>query len=509
MTLLNTLLYLVLPAVALSYLFIRRKFSYWADRNVPHAPGSFPLGSLQGMGSKYHMTQIFERIYQQFKNVSPAAGFYLTMRPTLMVTDLELVKQILVKDFNSFRDRGMFYNEQDDPVSAHLFAIDGEKWRFLRNKLSPTFTSGKIKYMFHTMQEIGEQFVQCFERYVERGESVDAKALCTRFTCDVVGSCAFGLNCNSLKNEGSELINIANRLFKPSPIDAMWQFFFMSFKDLAVKLRMSITPRDVSKYFMKLIPETVTYREKNNVTRPDFLQLLIQLKNKGTVDGAEQEASSETLTMNQVVAQSFVFMLGGFETSSTALTFALFDLANNPEIQEKTRNEITAVLKRHDGKITYEAIKDMTYLEQVVNETLRMHPPVPFIARNANHAYRLTNPDVTLEADTMVMVPVYAIHSDPDIYPNPSRFDPDRFTPEAVQARHSHAFLPFGDGPRNCIGLRFALLEVKFAIAVLLCKFRFATSARMTLPLELDISAPTMVAKGGVWLDVKRVNPIE
>uniref|UniRef100_A0A1Q3FLF1 Putative cytochrome p450 n=1 Tax=Culex tarsalis TaxID=7177 RepID=A0A1Q3FLF1_CULTA len=509
MTLLNTLLYLVLPAVALIYLFIRRKFSYWADLNVPHAPGSFPLGSMTGMGTKYHMNHILERIYQQFKTVTPAAGFYLTMKPTLMVTDLELVKQVLVKDFNSFRDRGVYYNEQDDPVSAHLFAIDGEKWRFLRNKLSPTFTSGKIKYMFNTMQEVGDECVQCFDRYVDRNEPVDVKSLCAWFTCDVIGSCAFGLNCNSLKNEGSELINIANRLFKPSPIDAMWQFFFMSFRHLSAKLKLLILPRDIANYFMTLIPETVTYREKNNVTRPDFLQLLIQLKNKGTVDGSEQEASSETLTMNQVVAQSFVFMLGGFETTSTALTFALFELANNPEIQEKARGEVSSVLARHDGKITYEALKEMTYLEQIVNETLRMYPPVTFVARNANHAYRLTNPDVTLEADTMVLVPVYAIQRDPEIYPNPSRFDPDRFTSEAIQARHAYAFLPFGDGPRNCIGQRFALLEVKFGIAELLNKFRFTTSARMTLPLELDISGPMMAVKGGVWLDVRKVNAKE
>lgn len=509
MSLLYTLLYLVLPAVALVYLFVRRKLSYWADRNVPHAPGSFPMGSIQGMGTKSHLSHILERIYQRFKSEGSAAGFYFTMRPSLMVTDLELVKQILVKDFNSFRDRGMFYNERDDPVSAHLFAIDGEKWRFLRNKLSPTFTSGKIKYMFHTMQEIGEELVQSFGRYEERNESIDAKALCTRFTCDVIGSCAFGLNCNSLKNEGSELITIAERLFKPSPVDGMWQFFFMSFKDLAVKLNMSITPRDIASYFMKLIPETVKYREENNVTRPDFLQLLIELKNKGTVDGAEQESSSETLTMNQVVAQSFVFMLGGFETSSTALTFALFELANNPEIQEKVRVEVCSVLARHDGKITYDALKEMTYLEQVVNETLRMYPPVPLIVRNSSHSYQITNPDVIIDADTMVLVPVYAIHNDPDIYQNPTRFDPDRFTPDAIQARHTHAFLPFGDGPRNCIGLRFALLEVKFGIAVLLNKFRFSTSAKMILPLELDISAPMMAAKGGVWLDVTKINSKE
>lgn len=142
-------------------------------------------------------------------------------------------------------------------------------------------------------------------------------------------------------------------------------------------------------------------------------------------------------------------------------------------------------------------------------ETLRLHPPVGNLFRVANQPYRLSKTDLIIEKGTLLMIPVTSIHQDPEIYPNPWQFDPERFTPEAIQARHSHAFLPFGDGPRNCIGMRFALLEVKFGIAVLLSKFRFSPSAKMILPLELDISAPMMAAKGGVWLDVNKINSKE
>ncbi|XP_058813403.1 probable cytochrome P450 6a14 [Topomyia yanbarensis] len=507
MGLLSTLLYLVLPALLLLYLYVRRKFLYWADRNFPYVAGSFPMGSFNGMGTKYHFTEIMDQAYQKFKMTglsSAATGMYLGFKPCLLVYDLDLIKQILVKDFNNFRDRGMYFNEKDDPLSAHLFSIEGDKWRFLRNKLSPTFTSGKMKYMFLTIKDIGDEFLHCFDKYIESKQPADVKTLAQRFTCDVIGSCAFGLECNSLKNEGSELMVIGDKVFKPGPLRTMLVFFLISFRDLSTKLGLKQIPSDVTKYFMDVVQNTVGHREKNNVIRQDFLQLLMQLKNKGTVEEHEEE-SKETISMNDVAAQAFLFFFAGFETSSTALSFALFELAANLNVQDKLRDEIKLVLAANGGQITYEALKEMTYMEQVINETLRIHPPLGNLIRIANEPYRLTSPNVTIEKGQMVMIPVYSIHHDPTIYEDPERFDPERFAPEAVRIRHSHCFLPFGDGPRNCIGMRFAMLEVKFGLAQLISQLRFTINERTKLPLEIDVKSSLLEVKGGLWLDVSRV----
>lgn len=127
------------------------------------------------------------------------------------------------------------------------------------------------------------------------------------------------------------------------------------------------------------------------------------------------------------------------------------------------------------------------------------------LIRLANDPYRIDSLGTDIERDTMIMIPVHAIHNDPDIYPDPERFDPDRFTPEAINARHSHSFIPFGDGPRNCIGMRFALVEVKFGIAQLLTRLRFTVNEKTQFPIRYDPKSQFAEVEGGIWLNVERI----
>lgn len=506
MAYLSVLLCLLLPAVGLLYYYVKQVYRYWSERNVPQLDAAFPFGNMKGVGTKIHVNDVMDVAYKKGKSLGTAAcGMYFMLNPTLIVTDLDFAKRILVKDFNSFHDRGLYVNERDDPLSGHLFALDGERWRYLRNKLSPTFTSGKIKQMFTTICEIGDEFLASVGNYADQKKPIDIKLLSQCFTCDVVGSCAFGLKCNSLKNEGSKLLEIGDKVFKPPAWRNMLVFLQITFKKLARALHMAAMPSEVGAFFMPLVRDTVETREKNLIERPDFLNLLIQLKNKGTVED-EASDSLEKLTLEEVAAQAFVFFFAGFETSSTTLSFALFELANNQEIQERVRDEVLEKLKLHDNKITYEALKDMTYLDQVINETLRMYPPVAQLLRVATQPYHVETMNFTLDKGRMVMIPTYSIHHDPTIYPNPERFDPDRFSPEAVHARHTHAFLPFGDGPRNCIGMRFGLLEVKFGIVQMLSKLRFSVSPRMQLPIRISKTSVVLEAEGGIWLNATRLN---
>jgi cytochrome P450 family 6 len=406
-------------------------------------------------------------------------------------------------------------NEEIEPLSAHLFSLTGMTWRNLRVRLTPTFTSGKLKMMFQRLVECGQELERCLEKLGETGDVIEFKDVLARFSTDVISSCAFGIECNCLKNEDAEFRQWGRKIFEPS-LKRMVIGILSGIAPVVLDtLKLSTLDSQVSKYFRNMVQETVEYREKNNVKRNDFLQLLIQLKTKGLLDDEEktEDQNNETnkntetaegMSMNCLAAQAFVFFIAGFETSSTTMTFCLYELAISPDIQEVLRNEIDTVLEKHDGNISYEAIQEMTYLDKVVAETLRKHPPVPMLTRKCSRPYKIPGSDIVLEKGTRVLIPLASLHHDPKYYPEPDRFDPERFSDEEKQKRHHYVYLPFGEGPRNCIGMRFGLMQTKVGLVSLLSKYEISVSEKTPIPLEIDTKSFTLAPRGGMWLNIKR-----
>ena len=213
---------------------------------------------------------------------------YIFTSPRFFVRDPDFIKDILVKDFSTFHDRGLYMNEEIEPLSGHLFFLRGMKWRNLRVKLTPTFTSGKLKTMFQRLVECGKGLQTCLEKVGEKGEVIEIKDVLARFSTDIISSCAFGIECNCLKNENAEFRQWGRKIFDPS----LKRVFIGMLSAIAPvvldTLKISLLDSDVSKYFRSMVQETVEYREKNNVKRNDFLQLLIQLKNKGLLEDEQK-----------------------------------------------------------------------------------------------------------------------------------------------------------------------------------------------------------------------------
>lgn len=483
MELVTTAVWLFVALFGIVYFYFQRKFSYWKNRGVPHIEPKFPVGNLSWKGFG-NFRDVFERLYN-LRAESPFVGAYFLANPVAVATDLDFIKDVLVKDFNNFHGRGVYVNERDDPISAHLFSLDGPKWKSLRMKLSPTFTSGKMKFMFPTIVDVSEQFNQALSEMLHDHSEIDVKEILACFTTDVIGTCAFGLECNSLKDPNAMFRAYGRKVFTPSKLRSIRLVFFRVPK-LAAALRLSIFGKEINNFFMGIVNQTIEHREKNNIKRNDFMDMLIDLKNNDTLDEGKKIKLGK-LTLEQVAAQAFVFFLAGFETSSTTMMFALYELALNPDIQEKLRTEIDTVYGKHEGRLTYEAIKDMVYLDQVINETLRKYPPVPALQRVAQDNYKVANSKLVIEKGTTVMIPAYQIQHDERYYPNPEKFDPDRFLPEAWKSRHPMTFLSFGDGPRNCIGMRFGRMQSRVGLAMLLKNYRFEPSEKTPIPLKLVV----------------------
>ncbi|KXJ81553.1 hypothetical protein RP20_CCG018946 [Aedes albopictus] len=472
---------------------IRKQVNFWADLNVPHNP----VNLRQNVDQSIHMARRFQGYYHRFKGQYPFAGMYLFTKPVALAIDLELLKCIVVKDFQYFHDRGTYYNEKDDPLSAHLFNLEGTKWRNLRSKISPTFTSGKMKMMYPTMIAAGKQFSEYMEEKVGKECELELKDLLARFTTDVIGMCAFGIECNSMKDPNAEFRQ-KGRMHFEAPRNRKKDMLCSIAPRLARLMGLKQIIPDLSEFFLGVVRETIDYRVKNGVRRNDFMDLLI-----GMLTGSNTELGP--LTFNEVAAQAFVFFVAGFETSSTTMTWALYELSVNQDIQEKGRKCVRDVLEKYNGDLNYDAIMEMTYIDQILQETLRKYPPVPVHFRVVTKDYKVPNTETTLPAGTSVMIPVYAIHHDPEVFPDPEKFDPNRFSTEETNKRHPYAWTPFGEGPRICIGMRFGMMQARIGLALLLNNFRFSSGEKSTVPLDFTAKSFILSPEEGLWLKVEKL----
>ena len=164
----------------------RNHYQYWIKRGFVSDEAKFPLDSLSGSGTQFHLSEVLDKFYHRFKG-QPVVGLFFVSTPAIAVYDPDLIQSILVKDFAHFHDHYLYYNEESDPLSAHLLAIEGQKWKDRRSKLSPAFTSGKMKMMFSTIENIADKFVEKLTRASEISDNVEVSEWLARFTTDVIG----------------------------------------------------------------------------------------------------------------------------------------------------------------------------------------------------------------------------------------------------------------------------------------------------------------------------------
>ncbi|CAG9859765.1 unnamed protein product [Phyllotreta striolata] len=509
------LVYVLITLVVALYLFVKWRYTFWKNKNVFTLEPTFLTGNLKTPnGESLTPIKAMARLYKAAKaRGEKYAGFYVLVTPQFIPLDPELLKCILQTNFDHFTNHGFYVNEEGDPLSGHLFNLEDDKWRNLRAKLTPTFTSGKMKMMFQTMVDCTKGLEEMLNECAAVNEPVDIKEVLGRFTTDIIGSVAFGIEINSMKNPDTDFRKYGKYIFEANFRQRLNLIILNTFPRWFVKaVGFKLTRKEIESFFINVVKNTVEYREKNNIYRKDFMHLLIQLKNMGKVLGDNEETLkgnhknvSEGLSLNEISAQAFVFFIAGFETSATTMTFALLELAQNQDIQEKLRQEIKHVLKKHDDKLTYDAIMEMSYLDKVISETLRKHPPVNQLPRGCSKDFQVPNSDLVIKSNMMVTIPVLDIHNDPEYYPNPEKFDPERFNEENIASRPPCTYLPFGEGPRTCIGLRFGKLQAKVGLCSVLSGFNVTLNEKTNLPIEYSRNF-VLTVKDDVWLNLERLN---
>ena len=440
-------------------------------------------------------------------------GNYIGLSPALTVADPELVKQVLVKDFTVFMNRRKL-NFEHEIWSKNLFLAEDHSWKIIRTITSPTFSSGKLRGMNLLMDRCINKLVGYFDKISTKGSGVfNTKEVIAGFTIDVIASTSFGTetNINDDQNKKSPFVIHGMNLFRFNPIVFLLGTTMPKWFNNLVDIRYAF-PKKSFNFFKELVKSVINHRrediKEHEKKRNDLVQLLIDAyvyenefeeliykndydKLTATADNIHHHISSEfkipntvkaynkkTLTENEIIAQCIIFFVAGFETTASTITHCAYELAKNPDVQERLKEEIVQAIEGLEPTSDHyhdTVMNHITYLDAIVKETLRKYPPVIRLERRvaASSGYKLAG--IPLEKDQVIQIPTYGIHHSPEYYPEPERFWPERFMPENKHKLIPYAYLPFGQGPRNCIGMRFAYQEIKLCLAKIVPKFQFSS----------------------------------
>uniref|UniRef100_A0A8K9XWM3 unspecific monooxygenase n=1 Tax=Oncorhynchus mykiss TaxID=8022 RepID=A0A8K9XWM3_ONCMY len=444
-------------------------------------PGPKPLpyfGTM--MGYRKGINNFDTECYQKYGRIW---GIYDGRQPVLCVMDKSMIKTVLIKEcYNIFTNRRDFHlnGEMFDALSV----VEDDAWRRIRSVLSPSFTSGRLKEMFGIMKQHSANLLNGMKKQADKDQTIEVKEFFGPYSMDVVTSTAFSVDIDSLNNPSDPFVSNVKKMFKFNLFNPLFLLilFFPFTGPILEKMKFSFFPTAVLDFFYTSLAKIKSGRDTGNSTsRVDFLQLMIDSqKGNDTKTGEEQ---SKGLTDHEILSQAIIFIFGGYETSSTTMSFLAYNLATNPHTMTKLQEEIDTVFP-NKAPIQYEALMQMDYLDCVLNESLRLYPIAPRLERVAKKTVEING--IVIPKDCVVLVPTWTLHRDPEIWSDPEEFKPERFSKENKEPIDPYTYMPFGAGPRNCIGMRFAMIMMKLAMVEILQSFTFSVCDETEIPLEID-----------------------
>ncbi|KXJ73267.1 hypothetical protein RP20_CCG016130 [Aedes albopictus] len=512
---------------------ISKRYQYFLTKPIPSIEPTFLVGNSGPiLTRKRDITSHVREIYNSYPDAK-MVGFYDLTKPVYMIRDVEIIKTITVKDFEHFTDHtptmtGTGEEVREDSLFGNsLFALRGQKWRDMRATLSPAFTGSKMRHMFELVAECGQSMAAFLVSEAKAGKRLEfeMKDTFARFGNDVIATVAFGIKVDSMRDRENDFYMKGKQLLNFQRLTLLVKFLLMrAMPSLMEKLGADFVDAEAGKYFTEMILENMKQRKAHGIVRNDMIHMLMEVrkgalkhekgeqdtKDAGFATVEESQVGKSTHSRiwkdNELVAQCFIFFLAGFDTLSTGLTFLTYELALNPEIQQRLYDEVMETESNLDGKpLTYEVLQQMQYMDMVISESLRKWPPGIVGDRycTKDYHYKDSAGSFVIEKGKSVWIPSIAIHNDPRYYPNPDKFDPERFSEENKSKINPAAYIPFGAGPRNCIGSRLALMEMKMIVYYLLREFSFEPTEKTQIPLRLTMSGFTLQGEKGVWLEFK------
>ncbi|KAF5308638.1 hypothetical protein FQR65_LT06099 [Abscondita terminalis] len=511
------------------------KYEYWEKREVPSPNPSLLFGNIsEVVRLKKTFGSICHEIYKLYPN-DAIVGFYSLSAPALVVRDVNLIKELLIKEFYKFQDHVLTVNKNVDPIlGANLICLKGLEWKESRTQLTPQFTLSKLKLIIPGLRKVGNDLLIYIQQQIDLNNSncFGVQELSRRFTSEAVFMSAFGLEGKSFTDTTPIAFQIGEEIAGTGFALRIKHLIGFLFPFLGKFFRTTFVGSPVTTRFKDIIVNTVSTESLNikievitSTIYQNYVIKIIQVMNdsclhqsnllysdQNTRERIHNCLPSHTNLLSllpvkrsaSTTGHAFTYYLNGFETSAVALNFLLYELALNQDIQEKCRKEIKTVLENDDRG---DAVTSLKYIENVIYETLRKHSPLTVLLRYCTSDCTLPQSlvngrasSLTIEKNTMIAIPIESIHWDPLYYPNPEVFDPDRFTDASKLP-----FYGFGDGPRTCLGRNFAILQIKIFIATVLSEYKLTLNEKTVVPYEQEFLQILNFPKEEIYVNFEKL----
>ncbi|KAG7196870.1 hypothetical protein KM043_014503 [Ampulex compressa] len=484
------------------YYLLKKDYNYWKKKGVPQiTPRLFFGNAMETILLKSSSIEEYGRLYKEYEN-EPFVGLYEMNTPVLLLRDPALIKQIAVQYHSHFQGRGIAVNEKADPLSESLPVMVGPRWRLLRSKLSTLFSSGRLKEMYQIIFEEAQKFTHFAEKHADNDRAVKFDNLFIKFGISSASKCMFGIETNTLQEKEAELELMYKEMVDAPLAISLRKVIRVYMPKMFKALQLNMTPSKAAEFIVNIVKNVITYRKKYNTKQYDLIQALVEVQDTTPKKESAQEKNT-VITEDSVYAQALAFFIASVSGASLLAGFAAYELAANPEIQDKLYEEIRINIEKY-GSLSYEAISNMVYLDCVINELLRKYPTIGIVTRECNEAYKIPGTDVIIEEGIKVLIPIRAIHHDPRYYENPEKFNPDRFFDRNRKLRNDGIFMAFGIGPRMCIASRFISMKTKIGLATFLMDYEVAPSSKMSTPLIFKKTAAFLTTQNGIWVTIHR-----
>ncbi|XP_064474101.1 cytochrome P450 3A8-like isoform X2 [Ornithodoros turicata] len=490
----------------------KKQYSVFKDMDVPGPEPNLLWGNL----FEYENGLRVPALTKWCKKYGDIFGIYLGDVPFLVVKDLDILQSIFIKDFNIFTDRGYTTptDEEHPFLGNSIIQAKGSRWKTLRTCITQGFTSNKLKQMIPHISHAADMFIDILSEKADTGKEFPMLKAFRGLSMDYVGRAAFGIENTFQRDLDHPFLTQAIETL-PGIMRGFFHILTYCTRTLGTFISPilwlhsqlgSFTYVDMNKQTAKV----VELRKKNpSLWKADLLQGLIDSE---TTDQGDDEGNSgkklsanngKKLSTDDVCLNSTILFVAGFETTATALSYVIFNVAKHPDVQEKLRAEVRKAVDE-SGNLDFNSTMGLKYMKQVFDETLRMYPPgVTFTTRRALEDVEYKG--LKIKAGTCIMAPTYQIHMDQRYWPDPERFDPERFSPENRAHQHPMAYQAFGMGPRNCVGMRLAILEIMYTVARMLLKFRIELGDSQEGKMNMGYYAMVSVPGNDLWIKIYKI----